>query len=93
MSFKILLLAPDADEKRSVNRLEYRLSERQLTRLVEISADLEAAGVALIAPAWPTATFGLATKLLIADHRQHWPQPLILGDGTLVDVPILSKVR
>src|SRR5512133_2279150 len=48
-------------------------------------------GIALIAPAWPTATFGSATKLFIADHRQYWPQPLVIGDSALVDVADLVK--
>src|SRR5512132_2401466 len=43
------------------------------------------------APAWPTATFGSATKLFIADHRQYWPQPLVIGDSALVDVADLVK--
>src|SRR5512143_531094 len=47
--------------------------------------------MALIAPAWPTATFGSATKLFIADHRQYWPQPLVIGDSALVDVADLVK--
>src|SRR5512132_1841661 len=43
------------------------------------------------APAWPTATFGSATKLFIADHRQYWPQPLVIGDSALVDVADLVE--
>ena len=36
---------------------------------LEQSADLEQTGVALIAPARPTAAFGSATQLFVADHR------------------------
>jgi hypothetical protein len=39
--------------------------------------------VSLIAAARPTATFGPATELFIADHRQDRPQPLVVGDDPL----------
>jgi hypothetical protein len=54
--------------------------------------------VALIAAGWGAiaAMFRLATRLLVADHRQHRTQPLDLGNRPLVDLPTcrsLSKVR
>src|SRR5215510_13351603 len=33
-----------------------------------------------------TATLRPTTQLFIADHRQYRPQPLVVGDGTLVDL-------
>jgi hypothetical protein len=47
--------------------------------------------IALIASARPTATFGLATQLFIAYHRQYRPQPLVVGNGTLVDLANLVE--
>jgi hypothetical protein len=66
-------------------------SERPLARLVKSSADLEETGVRLIAPARPTATLGPATQLFIADHRQYRSQPLVVGDGALIDLPNLVE--
>jgi len=47
----------------------------------------------LIAAARPTATLRPATQLFITDHRQYWPQPLVVGDGNLVDLAKLIEVR
>jgi UDP-N-acetyl-D-mannosaminuronic acid transferase (WecB/TagA/CpsF family) len=55
------------------------------------SADLEKTGVRLIAPSRPTAAFGPATELFIADHRQNRAQPLVVGDGALIDLADLVK--
>jgi hypothetical protein len=46
---------------------------------------------ALIAPRRPTATLWPATRLFIADHRQYCPQPLVVGDGTLIDLANLIE--
>lgn len=35
--------------------------------------------------------FRLATRLLIAGHRQHRPQLVVIGDGVLIDLPALVK--
>src|SRR5512132_3557458 len=82
--------APDRrpmHQSRKLHRLFYRASVSSLGSQ-KSSADLEETGIALIAPAWPTATFGSATKLFIADHRQYWSQPLVIGDSALVDVGV-----
>src|SRR6266404_1084875 len=52
------------------------------------SADFEETRVALITPAGRSlaAMSGFAALLLIADHRQYCPQPLVVGDRTLVDL-------
>src|SRR5690242_8793169 len=57
------------------------------------SADLEETGITLIAPARPTATLGPATQLFVTDHRQYWPQPLVVGNGTLIDLADLIEGR
>src|SRR5512132_4200165 len=85
--------APDRrpmHQSRKLHRLFYRASVSSLGSQ-KSSADLEETGIALIAPAWPTATFGSTTKLFIADHRQYWSQPLVVGDSALVDVADLVK--
>jgi len=48
-----------------------------ITPLVERLSRPEETGVTLVAPARPTATFGPATQLFIADHGQYWPQRLL----------------
>jgi hypothetical protein len=55
------------------------------------SADLEETGITLIAPARPAAALRPATQLFIADHRQYWPQPLVVGDGTLINLANLVE--
>ena len=32
-----------------------------------------------------------APHLCIADHRQYWPQPLVVGDGALIDLAELVE--
>jgi UDP-N-acetyl-D-mannosaminuronic acid transferase (WecB/TagA/CpsF family) len=42
---------------------------------------------------WSIAALWPATQLFIADHRQYWSQPLIVGYGTLIDLTDLVEVR
>ena len=60
-------------------------------RLVESSADLEQPGILLIAPAWPAALLRSTAELLVADHRQHRAQPLVVDNRPLVDLLDLVK--
>jgi hypothetical protein len=66
-------------------------SERPLARLVGSSADLEQAGVALVAPARPAAMLEPTAQLFVADHRQHRPQVLVVSNGPLVDLANLVE--
>src|SRR4030088_1449872 len=68
------------------NRTGYFTERGQPLGSQKSSADLEETGIALIAAARPTATLEPAAQLFIADHRQYCPQPLVVGDGALVDV-------
>ena len=62
---------------------------------LEGSADSEQTGFALIASArrFGAAMFGPAAQLFVADHRQYWPQPFLVGDGALVDLVAGGKVK
>jgi hypothetical protein len=44
-----------------------------------------------IVPGRPTAMFGPATEPFVSDYRQHWTQPLVVGNGTSVDLPDLVE--
>ena len=66
-------------------------TERRRARLVERLTVLEETGVTLITAAWSAATLGPATQLFITDHGQNWPQPLVIGDGALIDLANLIK--
>src|SRR5271170_8381243 len=55
-------------------------------RLVESSADFKQTRVALIAPAWSTATLRSAAQLLLADEGERGAEPLVLDNRPLVDL-------
>ena len=70
----------------------FRPIGRSPARLVErSSADLEEAGIALIAPARPATTLGPAAELFVADHRQYRSEVLVVGDRALVDLTNLVE--
>src|SRR5271170_6893216 len=55
-------------------------------RLVESSADFKQTRVALIAPAWSTATLRSAAQLLLADEGERGAKLFVLDDRPLVDL-------
>jgi hypothetical protein len=55
------------------------------------SANFEDASTTLIALTRPTSTLRPATQLFVTDHRQYWPQPLVVGDGTLIGMADLIE--
>jgi hypothetical protein len=84
---------PDGRISRSVTEVSSRLtapsftSWRRLACLVKTVKQLsrpKRASIALIASARPTAAFGPATQLFVADHRRYWSQPFVVSDGALI---------
>ena len=74
----------------SANRFD-RSSTSSLGSLVN-SADFEETGIALIASARPTAAFGPATQLFIADHANTAPSRLLSAMAPWSTWQSLSKV-